>query len=193
MKLRVVFLGALFVCLVFNVNAQVPLYLDVEDSLIQHFVDTNIPTKKTSQPFNRSKPGTLNLSKTDSLISYAFSYFGNRYRRGGTGAKGFDCSGFTMVVYKQFGIKLPHTSAGQGLVGVYVAKQNIQKGDLILFKGANRRSKRIGHVGIVISNKGEDVKFIHSSTSHGVRVDVMNAAYYKSRYVKTVRLPELYK
>ncbi len=132
-------------------------------------------------------------SRPDSLIQYAYSFIGDRYRRGGTGTAGFDCSGYTMTVYKKFGIKLPHTSAGQGLVGVPVTRENIKKGDLILFKGRSRKSSRIGHVGIVISEKGEPVRFIHSSTSEGVRIDRLEYVYYKRRYVKTVRVPELYK
>jgi murein DD-endopeptidase / murein LD-carboxypeptidase len=133
------------------------------------------------------------LSKVDSLVNYAYTFLGDKYRRGGTSSKGFDCSGYTMTVFKNFGIKLPHTSAGQGLVGVAVSKPNIKRGDLILFKGRNRRSALIGHVGIVISEKGEPVRFIHSSTSMGVRIDRLDYDYYKKRYVKTVRLPQLYK
>ena len=133
------------------------------------------------------------LSIVDSLIEYAYTFLGDRYKRGGTGAKGFDCSGFTMMVFRNSGIKIPHTSAGQGLIGIDVSKNNIKRGDLILFKGRNRRSKNIGHVGIVISEKGEPVKFIHSSVSDGVRIDRLEAEYYKNRYVKTVRLPELYR
>jgi cell wall-associated NlpC family hydrolase len=98
-----------------------------------------------------------------------------------------------MTVFKEFGIKLPHTSAGQGLQGVVVPKQNIKKGDLILFKGRSRKSSRIGHVGIVISEKGDPVRFIHSSTSEGVRTDRLEFVYYKNRYLKTIRMPELYK
>lgn len=132
-------------------------------------------------------------TRVDSLIQYAYTFIGDRYRRGGTSSKGFDCSGYTMTVFKHYGIKLPHTSAGQGLVGVTVARQNIKKGDLILFKGRSRKGSRIGHVGIVISEKGEPVRFIHSSTSEGVRIDRLDYVYYKKRYVKTVRLPDLYK
>ena len=132
-------------------------------------------------------------SKLDNLIEYSYTFLGDRYRRGGTGTKGFDCSGFTMMVFKNSGIKLPHTSAGQGLVGIEVPKAKIKRGDLILFKGRNRRSKNIGHVGIVISEKDEPVKFIHSSVGDGVRIDRLDAEYYKNRYVKTVRLPELYR
>lgn len=136
---------------------------------------------------------TTPTSKRDSLINYAYTFMGKRYRRGGTGARGFDCSGYTMTVFKQFGIKLPHTSAGQGLMGIQITRENIAKGDLILFKGRSRRGSRIGHVGIVISNKGEPVRFIHSSTSEGVRIDRLEFLYYKKRFVKAVRLPELYR
>ena len=132
-------------------------------------------------------------TKIDSLIKYAHTFLGNRYRRGGTSVKGFDCSGYTMTVFKKFDIKLPHTSAGQGLMGVDIAKPNIRKGDLILFRGRGRKGKRIGHVGIVISEKGEPVRFIHSSTSEGVRIDHLEYQYYKKRYIKTIRMPELYR
>lgn len=124
----------------------------------------------------------------DSLVAFAEEFKGDRYRRGGTGARGFDCSGFTLVVYRRFGIKLPHTSQGQSLLGVKVPIPQIQKGDLLFFRSRSRRSKRIGHVGIVISEKGEPVRFIHSSTSHGVRVDYLEAEYYKKRFMKAARV-----
>lgn len=126
-------------------------------------------------------------NKRDSILQYAFSYLGKRYRRGGTGKKGFDCSGYTMVVFSKYGVKLPHTSAGQGLVGIDVPKNNARKGDLILFKG-RRSNRRIGHVGIIISNKGEPIKFIHSSTSEGVRIDALDAMYYKKRFMRIKRV-----
>jgi cell wall-associated NlpC family hydrolase len=131
-------------------------------------------------------------TKVDSLIQHAYTFLGNRYRRGGAGKRGFDCSGYTMTVFKNFDIKLPHTSAGQGLMGIEISRTNIKKGDLIFFRGRGRR-KSIGHVGIVISEKGQPVRFIHSSTSEGVRIDRMEFEYYRKRYIKTVRIPQLYK
>lgn len=184
-----------FMCLFISAYAQVPLFIDENDTAYS-VADTSfkkLPVKKGTPKAGGAVSYQKGGSRIDSLVNVAFSYYGNRYRRGGTGGAGFDCSGFTMVVFKEMGIKLPHTSAGQGLMGFDVSRQNIQKGDLILFRGGNRRSRRIGHVGIVISEKGEPVKFIHSSTSEGVRVDQLDFAYYRNRYVKTVRLPELYK
>lgn len=126
----------------------------------------------------------------DSMILYAKKYLGLKYKRGGTSNRGYDCSGFTMTVFRKYGIKIPHTSAGQALFGVEINTQNIQKGDLIFFKGRSRRGIRIGHVGIVISERGKPVKFIHSSVSNGVREDWLASDYYKKRFVKVMRIKQ---
>jgi len=126
--------------------------------------------------------------QADSVIIYAQTFMGDRYRRGGATTKGFDCSGYTMTVYKKFGIKLPHTSAGQSFIGVEIPRKQISKGDLLFFRGRSSRRRGIGHVGIVISEKGEPVQFIHSSTSSGVRIDRLEAEYYKKRYIKATRV-----
>ena len=189
-KKGVLILAFIIQALALELFAQVPLFLDSADVPMDTLLPVKKPKLKTNQAQIRE---ATQPNKIDSLIAYANTYLGDRYRRGGTGAVGFDCSGFTMVVFKQMGIKLPHTSAGQGLMGIQIAKNNIQKGDLVLFKGRNRRSGRIGHVGIVISEKGEPIRFIHSSTNQGVRVDVMQSPYYTTRFVKAVRLTELYK
>jgi cell wall-associated NlpC family hydrolase len=184
--------------LFYKAQAQVPLFIE-EDDTSAVYADTLLQKKTGGRKPAGNKSITQDVARekistrTDSLVKIAYGYLGNRYRRGGTGAKGFDCSGYTMTVFARLNIKLPHTSAGQGLVGVDVSRANIQKGDLIFFRGANRRSRRIGHVGIVISEKGEPVRFIHSSTSEGVRIDRLEFTYYKNRYVKTVRIPELYR
>ena len=128
----------------------------------------------------------------DSVISYAYHFMGDKYRRGGTSTKGFDCSGYTMTVYKKFNIKLPHTSAGQSKVGIEIKRKQIAKGDLVFFRGRNSRRPTIGHVGIVISEKNQPVLFIHSSTSHGVKIDRLEAAYYKKRFIKATRVLPLY-
>lgn len=153
--------------------------------------DSNKKLADSTTVYYTSKMPIKILTLSDSIVNFAYQFLGDRYRRGGTSSKGFDCSGYTMTVFHNFGIRIPHTSSGQGLIGVDVSKNNIKKGDLILFKGHSRRSKRIGHVGIVISEKGEPVKFIHSSISDGVRIDRLEFDYYKNRYVKTIRVSEL--
>lgn len=178
-----------WICCSYGAEGQVVLHPDSSDELTDTSESlTNAAEAGISLSLTRGKS-----NRADSLINYAYTFLGDRYRRGGTSARGFDCSGYTMTVFKKFGIKLPHTSAGQGLVGYEVNKSNIRKGDLVLFRGRNRRSRRIGHVGIVISEKGAPVRFIHSSTSEGVRIDRLDFEYYKKRFVKAVRIPEIQK
>lgn len=172
-----------------SIIGQVALFPDSAEELI----DTSESVKLSSELPDAFRKTINKTRRIDSLVNYAYTFLGDRYRRGGTGAKGFDCSGFTLTVFKEFGIKLPHTSAGQGLVGYEVTLKNIMRGDLILFRGRNRRSRRIGHVGIVISEKGQSVRFIHSSTSEGVRIDRLDYDYYRKRYLKAVRLPYLHR
>jgi cell wall-associated NlpC family hydrolase len=126
----------------------------------------------------------------DTMINFGKKYIGLHYMRGGTSNRGYDCSGYTMMVFAKYGIRLPHTSAGQALIGIEVNNKNIQKGDLIFFKGRSRRGRRIGHVGIVISERGQPVKFIHSSVSEGVREDYLLSSYYKKRFVKVMRVKQ---
>lgn len=131
------------------------------------------------------------VSRADSLVNHAYTFLGKRYRRGGTGARGYDCSGYTLTVFARFGVRLPHTSSGQALMGIPVSRNNLRKGDLVFFRGRGRKGHRIGHVGIVISEKGEPVRFIHSSTSEGVRIDRLEFTYYKKRFVKAIRIREI--
>ena len=48
-----------------------------------------------------------------SVFSVAAGYQGVPYVYGGASPAGFDCSGFVMYVYAQFGVALPHSSAGR--------------------------------------------------------------------------------
>ena len=52
-------------------------------------------------------------SNGSAIVTLAQKHLGTRYVYGGASPKGFDCSGFTMYVYSQFGISLPHTATGQ--------------------------------------------------------------------------------
>lgn len=65
------------------------------------------------------------------------------------GDKSFDCSGFTMYVYKKFGYTLSHSAIAQSKVGTYVAKEDLQAGDLVFFLDYETMDG-IGHCGIYI-------------------------------------------
>jgi hypothetical protein len=62
-------------------------------------------------------------------------------------------------------------------------------GDVLIFTGSNPKVRSIGHVGIVYSIDGENIKFIHASSgkAKGVTITEMNP-YYKSRFMEAVSI-----
>jgi cell wall-associated NlpC family hydrolase len=116
------------------------------------------------------------------VVRRALGYLGTRYRYGASGARGFDCSGFTSYIYRQHGISLPHNSAAQYRVGKPVSRSELRPGDLVFFR---TRGSRISHVGIYIGNG----KFVHASSARGrVRIDTLTSGYYHQRYVGARRI-----
>jgi cell wall-associated NlpC family hydrolase len=79
------------------------------------------------------------------VLAEAKKHVGALYKYGAAGPKRFDCSGFTMYVFKKsVGRKLPHKANSQQKYGKAVSKANKKPGDLIVF-----RSGSYGyHVGI---------------------------------------------
>ncbi len=124
----------------------------------------------------------------DSLINFGKNYLRVPYRYGGTTARGFDCSGFTSHVYKNFGYDLQRSSRDQAAQFPSVQIRDLQTGDLVFFEG-RRKNNEVGHVGIVTSTKPNgEFDFIHASVQHGVTVSSSTEAYYASRYLKAGRV-----
>ena len=128
-------------------------------------------------------------SVSDSLLNYASSFLKTPYRRGATGTKSFDCSGFSSFVFRQFGYELPRVSSDQARNGMEVSKDELKKGDLVFFKGRNAKQKRIGHVGIVYDILPDgSFTFIHASCNKGVTITSSNLDYYRKRFVTARRV-----
>ena len=125
-----------------------------------------------------------------SVVDHGQELLGIRYRSSGIAKWPLDCSGFVSYIYSLEGFKIPHSSRD---LSVYTKDiQNPQPGDLLFFKGTNRRSNRVGHVAMVISNEDGDIKMLHSSCSRGIVIESLNnSPYYTSRYVGAGRLPEV--
>lgn len=102
------------------------------------------------------------------VVNIAKRYLGAPYLWAASGPNRFDCSGFTMFVYRQVGVSLPHSSRAQIGCGERVSRGDLQPGDLVFFGGP------IHHVGIYVGGgmyihapKTGDVVKISSLGSRG--------------------------
>lgn len=125
--------------------------------------------------------------KVGRLLDFARSLLGKPYRYGGETPEGFDCSGYTSYVFRQFGVKLPHSSSMQyAAVTNHIARRDLQLGDLVFYAGRAGGSD-INHVGIVISVSDRDFEFIHAAST-GVVVSSNSQKYYEERYIGAARV-----
>ena len=69
------------------------------------------------------------------VASVGQQYLGTPYVYGGADPSGFDCSGFVMFVYAQFGISLPHSVSGQAARGSKISIADALPGDLVIMSG----------------------------------------------------------
>ena len=120
------------------------------------------------------------------MINNAMSFIGVRYAGGGTTKAGMDCSGMVTAVFNIFDMKMPRSSTEMAKVGKKLETNEIQKGDLVFFR-TNGKSI-INHVGMVIDVIGDEIKFVHSSTSKGVIVSSTKEAYYSKTFAQANRI-----
>ena len=123
-------------------------------------------------------PVAVPTARYDGVVGIAMQYLGVPYRWGGADPSGFDCSGFSMYVYAQVGVSLPHHAASQYGLGTPVSRDQLEAGDLVFFNG-------LGHMGIYIGGGS----FIHAPhTGDVVKISNLSDSWYASTWVGARRL-----
>lgn len=139
--------------------------------LIEEFWVT-MPKAKLNTPAEKA-------AMRNNIIAVAKRFEGVPYKWGGTSAAtGFDCSGYTMTVYRLNGLQMPRTAREQFAKGFNVSLSQLQKGDLVFFDTMNKGYA--SHVGIYIGNG----RFIHAPrTGKSIEEANLYSDYFKNRYL----------
>ena len=119
-------------------------------------------TENTAQSTGEKKTnaGSRARTKGELVAQYALQFVGNPYVYGGNSlTKGTDCSGFVMLIYRHFGVSLPHYDAAIRTKGKSVASlREAKAGDIICY---------YGHVAIYLG----DGRIVHASNSRdGIKI-----------------------
>lgn len=135
---------------------------------------------------NPKEPTPNNLR--DYIVEMALWFINVPYLWGGRSFFGIDCSGFTQIIYKANGIKIPRDAYQQAELGEVLSFiEEAEPGDLAFFENEDGK---IIHTGIML----EDQKIIHA---HGkVRIDDLdsigifnkdlNKHTHKLRFIKRI-------
>jgi len=150
-----------------------------------------LPPKVEYTPADRAMADSIGTNASpDQLLAYAQKLIGTPYHFASSNpGYGFDCSGFVGYVFRSFNFMVPRSSREYINIGEKLSLVEAKPGDIILFTGTERRSRRIGHIGIIMSNDEDGVKFIHSTSGkeHGVTISAIDERYQR-RFVRIIRV-----
>jgi cell wall-associated NlpC family hydrolase len=146
---------------------------------------SNGGTGSTTTPPTSGSTDQSSVALADKIIATGEKFLGTPYQYGAASGqtRTFDCSSFTQYVFKQNGISLLRSSRQQYTQGTSVAKNQLQKGDLLFFTLSSSGGK-IGHVGIYAGNN----QILHTWGSKGVQYESLDKAWLKQGYVGAKRV-----
>jgi cell wall-associated NlpC family hydrolase len=118
------------------------------------------------------------------LVAEALNYLGTPYVWAGVTPEGFDCSGFTYFIVNQvLADDFPRAIDEQLLSGEFVAREDLQPGDLIFLE--NTYQPGLSHVGFYIGD-GQFVSAVNETD--GVAIRDLTDSYWSVRYLTARRV-----
>lgn len=133
---------------------------------------------KSNISVSSAKDSSTASNASQKVHSIYRKWVGTRYRLGGTGAGGIDCSAFVQKTMSgAFNLDLPRSTAEQRHSGRSISKSDLRPGDLVFFRRNN-------HVGVYIGGG----KFVHASTSQGVTTSSLSESYWARTYTQSRRV-----
>ncbi|MGK0467624.1 MAG: peptidoglycan hydrolase CwlO-like protein [Clostridium sp.] len=124
---------------------------------------------KANAPKYVPSRGSASIS-SNSIVAYASNFLGTPYVWGANGPNSFDCSGFTVYVFRHFGVSLTRTTYTQIKQGSYVSRGDLEAGDLVFFGTGTPH-----HVGIYVGNNS----YIHApQTGDVVKISALTRSDY---------------
>lgn len=131
--------------------------------------------------------GAVSAPASGDVAGFVTQFIGYRYVWGGSSpSRGFDCSGLTSYVYRQFGVSLPHSAAAQfstrygAMIG---SMSNLAPGDLMFFANTGGR-RGISHVAVYIGGG----QMVHAMTPrYGVQASGIWSSYWQNHFVGAIR------
>jgi cell wall-associated NlpC family hydrolase len=99
------------------------------------------------------RPGTTKNRVTLQAMAFANKQLGKPYVYGGTGPKGYDCSGLQMKAYQHAGLTIPRTAATQYAgAGTLVSLDQARQGDLLFFASDVTKPSTVYHVSMYVGD-----------------------------------------
>jgi cell wall-associated NlpC family hydrolase len=141
--------------------------------------EAHAATTTASTTSSAPSAAQIRAAKIDRVMTWARDQRGKPYRYGAAGPSAFDCSGFTMYVFRHaLGRYLPHNAAAQYNDVQHISRRALRPGDLVFasFGGG------ISHVGIYAGN-GYMWHAPHTG-SHVQRIKMYSAHWYYGRIIR---------